>query len=141
MLDEREVRVAEDGRRRPWRDGPGQLADGWLGLSDDELLHSIASLPDSHGHDEDLMRIVCSDRHFFVRQEAAKRIHEVGRLKDHSHDRHIGQILVRSMHRHEDIEYLERLMAETRYLEVRKAAAAQLRAIATRHGAKRPREE
>ena len=133
--------MADEGRRRPWRDGPGQLADGWLGMSDDELLHNIASLPDGHGYDEDLMRIVCSDRHFFVRQEAAKRIHEVDRLKGHSQDRHIGQILVRNMHRQEDVAYLEKLMAETRYLEVRKAAAAQLREIAGRHATSRPHEE
>jgi hypothetical protein len=123
--------VSEE-RRRPTSQGtPGaEDATGWLELSDDELLHRIASLPDDHDGDEDLMRIVCSDRHFFLRQEAAKRIVNVHRLKDHSQDRHIGQVLVRSMNRQEDVAYLETLMAETRYLEVRKAAAAQLRAIA-----------
>jgi len=117
--------------RRPWKagsEGPG--GSGWLALSDDELLHAIAELPEDHGQDEALMHIVCSTRHFFVRQEAAKRIADIEKLKGHDHDRHIGQVLVRSMNREEDIAYLERLMVGTRYLEVRKAAAAQLRAIA-----------
>lgn len=123
--------MSEERRRPPSQGTPGaEDPQGWLELSDDELLHRIASLPDDHSRDEDLMRIVCSDRHFFVRQEAAKRIMNVHRLKDHSQDRHIGQVLVRSMNRQEDVAYLETLMAETRYLEVRKAAAAQLRAIA-----------
>jgi hypothetical protein len=123
------VSDGDDRRRRPWRGGPDE-GEGWLSLSDDELLHRIASLPANHAKDEELLRIVCSDRHFFVRQEAAKRIVDVAHLKNHSQDRHIGQILVRSMNREEDVAYLENLMAETRYLEVRKAAAAQLRAIA-----------
>lgn len=121
--------MSEERRRQPPR-GKSKESEGWLGLSDDELLHRIAGLPRDHDGDEDLMRVVCSERHFFVRQEAAKRIRDVHLLKDHLQDRHIGQILVRSMNREEDVAYLERLMAETRYLEVRKAAAAQLRAIA-----------
>ena len=122
--------MTEERRRRPSPGTPEPEGEGWLGLSDDELLHRIANLPGDHDGDEELMRIVCSERHFFVRQEAAKRILNIHRLKDHSQDRHIGQILVRSMNREEDVAYLESLMAETRYLEVRKAAAAQLRAIA-----------
>ena len=46
-------------------------------------------------------------------------------------DRHIGQILVRQMTRAADVAYLERLRDDSRYLEVRKAADAQLRLIAT----------
>ncbi len=121
-------------RRRAWQPGPASDEGGWLALSDDELLHAVASLPDRHDRDEDLVRVVCSKRHFFVRQEAAKRIQDVERLKEHSHDRHIGQILVRSMNRREDVAYLEALVRETRYLEVRKAAVAQLRAIAESRG-------
>ncbi len=121
-------------RRHSWQHGPDRSAGGWLALSDDELLHAVAGLPEDHGRDEDLVRVVCSQRHFFVRQEAAKRIRDFERLKDHSHDRHIGQILVRSMNRQEDVAYLERLVRETRYLEVRKAAVAQLRAIAETRG-------
>ena len=45
------------------------------------------------------MEVVKSARHFFVRQEAAKRIRDHDRLKAHSGDRHIGQILVRGMTR------------------------------------------
>jgi hypothetical protein len=72
------------------------------------------------------MEVVRSPRHFFVRQEAAKRIHDRERLKDHSGDRHIGQILVRAMTRREDAAYLESLVRESRHVEVKKAAEAQL---------------
>jgi hypothetical protein len=53
-------------------------------------------------------------------------------LKTHAEDRHIGQILVRVMTRAADVEYLQRLSSETRYLEVRKAAESQLLLIAER---------
>ena len=67
-----------------------------------------------------------SNRHFFIRQEAAKRIREAERLKAFAGDRHIGQILARQMRRDTDVDYLERLLRESRHLEVRNAAAAQL---------------
>ena len=71
-----------------------------------------------------------SDRHFFIRQEAAKKVRDTELLKAFVADRHIGQILVRQMTRAADVTYLERLRDESRYLEVRKAADAQLRVIA-----------
>jgi hypothetical protein len=106
-------------------DRPGQAA-AWLALSDDELLYRIEALPDDHACDEVLLAVVRSGRHFFVRQEAAKRIRAPETLKQHSEDRHIAQILVRGMTRDEDAVYLEWLIRETRHLEVRKAAEAQL---------------
>jgi hypothetical protein len=69
---------------------------------------------------------VRSGRHFFIRQEAAKRVRDPERLKAFEGDRHIGQILARQMRRDSDVEYLERLVRESRHLEVRNAAAAQL---------------
>jgi uncharacterized coiled-coil protein SlyX len=123
----------EDRRRRPWTEGP-EPSDGpaaaWLSLTDDELLFRIEALPADHAHDGTLLDVVRSTRHFFIRQEAAKKIRDRELLKDHSGDRHIGQILVRGMTRAEDVAYLERLVAESRHLEVRKAAEAQLRIIA-----------
>ncbi len=98
-------------------------------MSDDELLYRIEALPADHDLDHGLLEVVRSERHFFVRQEAAKRIRDPHLLKDHSGDRHIGQILVRGMTRTEDVAYLEKLIAESRHLEVRKAAEAQLRLI------------
>ena len=98
-------------------------------MSDDDLLFKVAGLPEDHGEDVPLLEVVCSERHFFVRQEAAKRIRDAELLKDHAGDRHIGQILVRAMRRREDLAYLEKLVAESRHLEVRKAAEAQLRQI------------
>jgi hypothetical protein len=112
-------------RRLPVK-GPLPGDAGWLALSDDELLFRIESLAAGHTHDEDLLRVLASSRHFFIRQEAAKRIGDTERLKAFASDRHVGQILARHMRRDQDTEYLEQLVRETRHLEVRKAALAQL---------------
>ncbi|PYQ16802.1 MAG: hypothetical protein DMF80_03510 [Acidobacteria bacterium] len=125
----------DSARRRPWKEGPegtGGGAAGWLALSDDDLLFRIEALGPEHDADALLMEVVRSDRHFFIRQEAAKRIRDAELLKDHSGDRHIGQILVRVMNRAEDLVYLERLVVESRHMEVRKAAEAQLRSVLAR---------
>ena len=110
---------------------PGPLPDdkGWLALPDDELVFRIESLGADHAHDEELLAVVRSHRHFFIRQEAAKRIRDAERLKVFSGDRHIGQILARQMRREEDIDYLEQLLRESRHLEVRNAAQVQLRRL------------
>lgn len=114
-------------RRSQWVAGPeGDDPAGWLALSDDELLYRIEALSPGHGNDRYLMDVVRSSRHFFIRQEAAKKIGDAEQLKAWSSDRHIGQVLVRVMKRAEDVDYLERLRDETRHLEVRKAAEAQL---------------
>jgi hypothetical protein len=123
MKDEHRVPPREPWGRRP------ESSLRLLELSDDELLFWIEALPTEHKADRDLIEIVRSRRHFFIRQEAAKRILDASLLKDHAGDRHIGQILVRGMRRAEDASYLQRLIAETRHLEVRKAAEAQLRII------------
>lgn len=118
--------------RRPWKEGPegtGGGAAGWLALSDDDLLFRIEALGPEHDADHVLMEVVRSERHFFIRQEAAKRIRNPELLKGLSGDRHVGQILVRVMNRAEDIAYLERLVVESRHIEVRKAAEAQLRTV------------
>jgi hypothetical protein len=104
--------------------------DGWLGKSDDDLLFEIERLPAGHQADAELLAVVRSSRHFFIRQEAAKKVRNHDRLKAHSGDRHIGQILVRGLNRADDVGYLERLLVESRHIEVKKAAEAQLRAIA-----------
>ncbi len=124
--------------RRPGAGGalPGQ--DGWLALSDDDLLFQIQSLPLDHDVDEELLRVVRSSRHFFLRQEAAKRMHDGARLSDFAGDRHIGQILARHMERDSDVDYLERLARESRHLEVRSAARAQLSTVLKAKG-RRPR--
>ena len=119
-------------RRQAWRAGPGGGEGSWLALDDDDLLFQIALLPEGHGQDERLLEVVRSDRHFFVRQEAAKRLSDPERLKDHSGDRHIGQILVRGLNRREDVDYLQNLVLESRHIEVRKAAEAQLRTLVRR---------
>ncbi len=116
-------------RRRP--SSPFAINGGWLSLSDDDLLYQIELLGDEpHDRDDALVEVVRSERHFFIRQEAAKKIHAPDVLKAFAGDRHIGQILVRVMNRNSDVAYLERLRSESRHLEVRKAADAQLRHIA-----------
>lgn len=105
------------------------LTADWLKLSDDELIHHIESLEKGHHLDGLLMDIVGSQRHFFVRQVAAKRIEDSKLLHEHWDDRHIGQILVRGLSRAEDVAYLEKLRQESRHLDVRSAADTQLRTI------------
>ena len=121
-----------DRRSRTSSASPEAPRDGeaWLGKSDDDLLFEIERLPDAHDADAQLLEIVRSPRHFFIRQEAAKKVRDPDRLKEHSGDRHIGQVLVRGLNRSDDVAYLERLLVETRHIEVKKAAEAQLRAIA-----------
>ncbi len=124
--------MSDPERRRPTTFG-SRIPSGWLVLSDEDLLYQIESLGDDpHDCDHLLLEVVQSDRHFFIRQEAAKKIRDPDLLKSHAEDRHIGQILVRVMTRSADVEYLERLCRETRYLEVRKAAETQLQLITER---------
>lgn len=115
--------------RQPFAEGPAPEDTGWLAESDDELVFHIESLPADHAHDDDLIAVVQSHRHFFVRQEAAKRIRDPERLKAFAADRHIGQILARQMRRDTDVAYLEQLLRESRHLEVRNAATVQLRLL------------
>ncbi len=115
--------------RQPYAAGPAAGDTGWLAESDDELVFRIESLPAEHAHDDELVVIVRSNRHFFIRQEAAKKIRDPDRLKAFAGDRHIGQILARQMRRDSDIDYLEQLLRESRHLEVRNAATAQLRLL------------
>jgi hypothetical protein len=119
-------------RRQTWREGPTGTEGSWLAEDDDELLFLIEALPPGHDEDARLLEVVRSDRHFFVRQEAAKKLSDPERLKAHAEDRHIGQILVRGLNRREDVDYLEKLLRESRHLEVRKAAEAQLRVLVDR---------
>ena len=70
--------------------------------------------------------MVESDRHFFIRQEAAKRVSDRNRLFAFEDDRHVGQILVRHLTRREDVTYLERLSSRSKHVEVRSAAQVQL---------------
>jgi len=121
--------------RSSWHAGPPPEAtsDGWLALDDDDLLLRLQSIDGDHTLDPVLIDVVRSSRHFFVRQEAAKRIRDRDLLLAHAGDRHIGQILARRMNRREDVLYLEKLVAESRHLEVRKAAEAQLLSLLQVH--------
>jgi hypothetical protein len=115
--------------RQPTVSGPGPGDTSWLALSDDDLVFRVESLPPDHSHDDDLLAVVRSSRHFFVRQEAAKRVRDTERLKAFAGDRHIGQILASQMRRDDYIAYLEQLLRESRHLEVRNAAQVQLRLL------------
>jgi len=126
--------------RRPWREGPdaGVAPTSWLALDDDELLHRIETVGSEEDADDDLLQIVTSERHFFVRQEAAKRVRDRRRLFAFEDDRHVGQILVRHLTRREDITYLERLAIRSRHVEVRSAAQVQLARVWRRLDGPRP---
>ncbi|HXY38198.1 MAG TPA: hypothetical protein VEQ10_00925 [Vicinamibacteria bacterium] len=114
--------------REPWHEGPDEEApeESWLALEDDALLHRIETLGSEEDHDERLLEVVASLRHFFIRQEAAKRLRDRRLLFAYEDDRHIGQILIRHLTRREDLTYLERLSACARHVEVRSAAQVQL---------------
>jgi hypothetical protein len=120
--------MGDAAERRPWTEGPNADAPprSWLVLDDDELLHHIETLAAGENEDDRLLEVVASDRHFFIRQEAAKRVRDRGRLFAFEDDRHIGQILVRHLTRREDMTYLERLSNRSHHVEVRAAAQVQL---------------
>jgi hypothetical protein len=120
--------MSDESGRVPWSEGPDEEAppQSWLGFDDDELLQVIETLDLAADEDERLLEVVASRRHFFVRQEAAKRIRDRRRLYTFEDDRHIGQILVRHLSRREDLTYLERISLVSRHVEVRKAAQVQL---------------
>ena len=114
--------------RQPWVDGPDEEAppESWLTFDDDELLHRIETFDARENEDDRLLEVVESNRHFFIRQEAAKRVKDRTRLFAFEDDRHVGQILVRHLTRREDVTYLERLSARSQHVEVRSAAQVQL---------------
>ena len=114
--------------RRPWTEGPDEDApeESWLSDGDDVLLHRIETVGPEDEVDERLIDVVQSDRHFFIRQEAAKKVRDRSLLFPFEDDRHIGQILVRYLTRREDVTYLERLVARSQHAEVRAAAQVQL---------------
>jgi hypothetical protein len=120
--------MSEPSERQPWIEGPDEEAppESWLVLDDDELLHRIETCEAGEDTDERLLEVVGSHRHFFIRQEAAKKVSDRRRLFDFEDDRHVGQILVRYLNRREDVTYLERLSARSRHVEVRSAAQVQL---------------
>jgi hypothetical protein len=126
--------------REPWHEGPDEDAaeDSWLALDDDGLLHRIETLGSEEDEDDQLLDVVASHRHFFVRQEAAKRVRDRRRLFAYEDDRHVGQILVRHLNRREDLTYLERLAIRSRHVEVRSAAQVQLARVWRKLEAPRP---
>jgi len=134
--------VSDESRRRPWTEGPDEQAppQSWLLLDDDDLLHRIETFDtrENENEDERLLEVVSSDRHFFIRQEAAKRVRDRNRLFAFEDDRHIGQILVRHLTRREDVTYLERLSARSSHVEVRSAAQVQLARLWRRLDAREP---
>jgi hypothetical protein len=132
--------MSEHPQRTPWHEGPDEDAppESWLALDDDELLHRIETLSPGEDHDDELLDVVSSHRHFFIRQEAAKRIHDRRRLFAFEDDRHVGQILVRHLTRREDLTYLERLSTRSHHVEVRSAAQVQLARVWRRLEAPKP---
>ena len=131
---------AEDAERVPWHEGPDEDAPegSWLALDDDDLLQRIETLGSEEDEDEALLEVVASHRHFYVRQEAAKRVRDRRQLFVFEDDRHVGQILVRHLNRREDLTYLERIAIRSRHVEVRSAAQVQLARVWRKLEARRP---
>ncbi len=134
--------MSDSSQRRPWSEGPDEdeEPDSWLGLDDDELLHRIETLGAEMDEDDRLLAVVNGGRHFFIRQEAAKRVKDRRRLYAFEDDRHVGQILVRHLSRREDLTYLERISMLSRHVEVRQAAQVQLARVWRRVERSQPRE-
>ena len=136
--------MSDPSQRRPWTEGPDEDVppESWLSLDDDGLLHRVETLDGDAATDEDdrLIEVVTSDRHFFIRQEAAKRIKDRRRLYAFEDDRHVGQILVRHLARREDLTYLERISMLSRHVEVRQAAQVQLARVWRRLEKSQPRD-
>jgi hypothetical protein len=132
--------LGDPSQRLPWVEGPDEEArpESWLTFDDDELLHRIETFDARENEDDRLLEVVESHRHFFLRQEAAKRVRDRSRLFAFEDDRHVGQILVRHLTRREDVTYLERLSARSRHVEVRSAAQVQLARLWRRLDAPRP---
>jgi hypothetical protein len=135
--------MGDPSQRRPWTETPDEDAspESWLKLDDDELLHRIETLDAGENEDGRLLDVVASDRHFFIRQEAAKRVRDRARLFAFEDDRHVGQILVRHLTRREDVTYLERLSNRSHHVEVRVAAQVQLARLWRRLDAPKPAAE
>ncbi|HSD27028.1 MAG TPA: hypothetical protein VLL75_06960, partial [Vicinamibacteria bacterium] len=91
--------MTEESQRSDWAEGPDEDAplESWLALDDDELLQRIETLDAAAEEDDRLLEVVTSHRHFFIRQEAAKRVRDKRRLYPFEDDRHVGQILVRHL--------------------------------------------
>jgi hypothetical protein len=132
--------MGDPSQRRPWTESPDEGAppESWLSLDDDELLHRIETFDARENADDRLLEVVASNRHFFIRQEAAKRVRDRGRLFAFEDDRHVGQILVRHLTRREDVAYLERLSNSSHHVEVRAAAQVQLARLWRRLDAPKP---
>jgi hypothetical protein len=114
--------------RLPWVEGPDEEAppESWLTLGDDELLHRIETFDARENLDDRLLEVVASNRHFFIRQEVAKRVRDRGCFFVFEDDRYVGQILVRHFTRREDVTYFERLSNASHHVEVRASAQVQL---------------
>ena len=76
--------MSDAAEREPWTEGPDEEAppESWLVLDDDELLHRIETCEPGEDTDERLLEVVGSHRHFFIRQEAAKKVADRRRLFD-----------------------------------------------------------
>lgn len=135
--------MTDRSQRQAWTDSPDDDAppESWLFLDDDALLQRIETLEPVHDDDERLLEVVTSRRHFFVRQEAAKRVKDRRRLYAFEDDRHVGQILVRHLSRREDIAYLERISMLSRHVEIRQAAQVQLARVWRRLEQSQPRDK
>lgn len=116
------------------RNATGSVArqDSWNGLDDSSLLGWLHSLPANHDRDADLLEIVGSRRHLYVRQVAAVAVCNPDHLLAFLRNRELGPVLTRQLSRVEDVAYLADLVQSSRHPEVRRVAKLQLQELSAR---------
>jgi hypothetical protein len=107
-------------------------ADAWQGCDDSTLLAWLHSLPAGHGRDADVLDIVASPRHLYVRQAAAVAVSDPDHLLNFLRNRQMGPVLTRQLSRVEDLAYLADLVQSSRHPEVRRLACAHLQQVSAR---------
>lgn len=107
-------------------------ADSWQGCDDSTLLAWLHSLPAHHDRDAEILEIVGSQRHLYVRQAAAVAVSNPDHLLAFLRNRDMEPLLSRRLSRVEDLAYLADLAQSSRHPEVRRQAGAQLQETSTR---------
>ena len=112
--------------------GPSLPRDSWQGCDDSTLLAWLHSLPEDHDRDAEILEIVGSQRHLYVRQAAALAVSNPDHLLAYLRNREVGPVLTRRLSRVEDLAYLADLVQSSRHSEVRRLACTQLQELSAR---------
>jgi len=111
---------------------PSLPHDSWQGCDDSTLLAWLLSLPGNHDRDTEILEIVGSSRHLYVRQAAALAVSNPDHLLSYLRNAEVGPVLTRRLSRVEDLAYLADLVQSSQHSEVRRLASAQLQELSAR---------